>query len=148
MNDSSYYFLLYMIYYLSHWVSVDRLCGLVTRVPGYRFSGPLFNCWRDQIFWEIEGLERGPLILVRIREELLQTEIYFKLQIGFYPVVYHYDNTTHKYACHIHNTHIMYTHIMYTHIHILHKITPLETNNGNKEKQKWCLLGCYAVWLL
>jgi hypothetical protein len=43
----------------------DRLCGLVVRVPGYRSR-------HYQIFWEVVGLERGPLSLVSIFEELLQ----------------------------------------------------------------------------
>jgi hypothetical protein len=45
--------------------SPDRLCGLVIRGPG-------FDSRRYQIFWEIVGLERGPLSLVRITEELLE----------------------------------------------------------------------------
>jgi hypothetical protein len=43
----------------------DRLCGLVGRVSGYRFRGPGFDSRPYQIFWEIGGLERGPLSLVR-----------------------------------------------------------------------------------
>jgi hypothetical protein len=39
---------------------IDRLCGLVVRIPGY------------QIFWEVVGLERGPLSLVMIIEELFK----------------------------------------------------------------------------
>jgi hypothetical protein len=39
--------------------NLDRLCGLVVRVPGYRSRGPGF------------GLERGPLSLVSTIEELL-----------------------------------------------------------------------------
>jgi hypothetical protein len=50
----------------------DRLCGLVVRVPGYRSRGPGFDSRRYQIFWEVVGLERGPLSLVRIIEELLE----------------------------------------------------------------------------
>jgi hypothetical protein len=46
----------------------DRFCGLVVRVPGYRFRGPGFY----QIFSEVVGPERGPLSLVRIIEELLE----------------------------------------------------------------------------
>jgi hypothetical protein len=46
----------------------DRLCGLVVKVPGYRFRGP-----GSQIFfWEVVGLERGPLRLMMIIEELFQ----------------------------------------------------------------------------
>jgi hypothetical protein len=50
----------------------DRLCGLVVRVPGYRSRGPGFESRRHQIFWEIVGLERGPLSLMRITEGLLE----------------------------------------------------------------------------
>jgi hypothetical protein len=46
---------------------LDRLCGLVVRVPG-------FDSWRYEIFWEVVGLERGPLSRVRIIEELLEWE--------------------------------------------------------------------------
>jgi hypothetical protein len=49
-----------------------RLCGLVVRVPGYRSRGPWFDSRRYQIFWEVVGLERGPLSFVRIIEELLE----------------------------------------------------------------------------
>jgi hypothetical protein len=51
------------------WIS---LCGLVVRVPSYRSKGPGFDSLRYQIFWEVVGLERGPLSLVRITEELLE----------------------------------------------------------------------------
>jgi hypothetical protein len=44
----------------------------VVRVPGYR-SG--FDSRRYQIFLEVVGLERGPLSLVRITEELLERKI-------------------------------------------------------------------------
>jgi hypothetical protein len=49
-----------------------RLCGLVVRVPGYRSRGPGFYSRHYQISWEVVGLERGPLSLVRIIEELLE----------------------------------------------------------------------------
>jgi hypothetical protein len=48
----------------------EHLCGLVVRVPGYRSRGPEFDSRGYQIFWEVVGLERGPLGLVRINEEL------------------------------------------------------------------------------
>jgi hypothetical protein len=51
---------------------MDHLCGLVVRVPGYRSKGPGFDSRHYQIFWEVVGLERGPLSLVRKNEELLQ----------------------------------------------------------------------------
>jgi hypothetical protein len=47
------------------------LCGLVVRVPGYRSRGPGLDSRCYQIFWEVVGLELGPLSLVRITEELL-----------------------------------------------------------------------------
>jgi hypothetical protein len=52
---------------------VDRLCGLVVRVPGYRSWGPGSDSQRYQIFWEVVGLERGQLSQpLRIIEELLE----------------------------------------------------------------------------
>jgi hypothetical protein len=50
---------------------LDRLCGLVVRVPGYRSRGPGFGFLRYQTFWEVVGLERSPLSLVSTTEELL-----------------------------------------------------------------------------
>jgi hypothetical protein len=49
----------------------DRLCDLVVRVPGYRSRGTGFDSRLYQIFWEVVGLERGPLSVVNISEELL-----------------------------------------------------------------------------
>jgi hypothetical protein len=40
--------------------------------PDYRFRGPRFDSLRYQIFWEVVGLERGPLSLVSTTEELLR----------------------------------------------------------------------------
>jgi hypothetical protein len=48
------------------------LYGLVARVPGYRSRGPGFDSRGYQSFLEVVGLERGPLSLVRIIEELLE----------------------------------------------------------------------------
>jgi hypothetical protein len=58
--------------YLKLYQNFDRLCGLVVRVPGYRSRGPGFDSRRYHIFWEAVGLERGPLSLVRMTEELLE----------------------------------------------------------------------------
>jgi hypothetical protein len=44
----------------------------VVRDPDYRSRGPGFDSKRYQIFREVVGLERGPLSLVRITEELLE----------------------------------------------------------------------------
>jgi hypothetical protein len=44
---------------------MDHLCGLVVRGPG-------FDSRPYQIFWEVVGLERCPLSLVMIVEELFQ----------------------------------------------------------------------------
>jgi hypothetical protein len=49
---------------------VDRLCGLVVRVPGCRHRGTGFDFRRYQSFCVAVGLERGPLSLVSINEEL------------------------------------------------------------------------------
>jgi hypothetical protein len=51
---------------------MDRLCGLVARVPGYRSRGPGVDSRRYHIFSEVVGLERGPLSLMMIIEELLE----------------------------------------------------------------------------
>jgi hypothetical protein len=50
----------------------DRLCGPGVRVSGYRFRCPGFDYRRYQMFWEVLGLERGPLSLVSTTEELLE----------------------------------------------------------------------------
>jgi hypothetical protein len=50
----------------------DRLCGLVVTVPGCLPRGPGFDPLRYQIFCVAVGLERGPLSLMRINEELLE----------------------------------------------------------------------------
>jgi hypothetical protein len=52
--------------------NLTGICCKVVRVPGYRSRGPGFDSRRYQIFWEVVGLERGPLSLVRITEELLE----------------------------------------------------------------------------
>jgi hypothetical protein len=48
--------------------------GLVVRVPGYRSRDPGFDSGSYQIFLEVVVLERGPLSLVSITEELLEME--------------------------------------------------------------------------
>jgi hypothetical protein len=48
---------------------VDRLCGLVVRVPGYRSRGSGFDSWSYKTFWDVVSLERGPLSLVSTIEE-------------------------------------------------------------------------------
>jgi hypothetical protein len=42
---------------------INRLCGLVVRVPGYRSRSLGFDS-RHQILWEVVGLERSPLSLI------------------------------------------------------------------------------------
>jgi hypothetical protein len=54
---------------------VDRLCGLVATVPGYRSRGPGFDSQCYHIFCEVVGLERVPLSLVKITEELLERKV-------------------------------------------------------------------------
>jgi hypothetical protein len=53
----------------------DSLCGPVVRVSDYRSRDPMFDSRRYQIFREVVGLERDPLSLVRINEELLESKI-------------------------------------------------------------------------
>jgi hypothetical protein len=60
---------------ISFYIPVDRLYGLVVRVPGYRSRCPGLDSRRCQIFCEIIGLEWGPLSLVRIIEELLERKV-------------------------------------------------------------------------
>jgi hypothetical protein len=54
------------------YIGNDRLCGLVVRVSGYRSRGLGFDSRAYQIFWEVGGMERGPVSLVRANEELLE----------------------------------------------------------------------------
>jgi hypothetical protein len=54
-----------------HSTTVDRRCGLVVRVPGYRARCSGFNFQRHHILWEGVDLEQGPLSLVSTSEELL-----------------------------------------------------------------------------
>jgi hypothetical protein len=49
-------------------VLIDRLCGLVVRVLGYRSGGPGFD---SRHYKKIVGLQRGQLSLVSATEELL-----------------------------------------------------------------------------
>jgi hypothetical protein len=49
---------------------IDRLCGLVVRVPDYRSRGP--GSISGATFWEVVVLERGPLSFVSTNEELLE----------------------------------------------------------------------------
>jgi hypothetical protein len=49
---------------------IDRIYGLVVRVPGIKIQRYGFESWRYHIFWEVVGLERGPLVITS--EELLE----------------------------------------------------------------------------
>jgi hypothetical protein len=49
----------------------DRLCGLVVQSSWLQIQMSGFDSRRYQIFWEVVGLERGPLSLVSVNEELL-----------------------------------------------------------------------------
>jgi hypothetical protein len=53
-------------------IDTDRLCGLAVRVSGSRSRGPGFDSRPYQIFWQVRGLERGPLSLVITTEELIE----------------------------------------------------------------------------
>jgi hypothetical protein len=54
-------------------VRVDRLCGLVVRVLGYRSGGP--GSIPGNTKKKVMGLERGPLSLVSTTEELLDRKV-------------------------------------------------------------------------
>jgi hypothetical protein len=69
MHVNSYLQIIKLCFCMS---SYDRLCGLLVRVPGYRSRGPKFDSRHYQIFSEVVGLERVPLSLVSITEELLE----------------------------------------------------------------------------
>jgi hypothetical protein len=77
---SFYYYCIFYVYMLllastiiaSITFIMDRLCGLVVRVSGYRYKGLGFDPRRYQIFWVVVGPERGPLSLVRSTEELFE----------------------------------------------------------------------------
>jgi hypothetical protein len=53
--------------------AVDRLCGLVVRVLGYRSRGP--GSIPGHYQKKVVGLERGPLSLVSTTEELLDRKV-------------------------------------------------------------------------
>jgi hypothetical protein len=52
---------------------MDRLCGLVVRVLGYRSRGPDSNPGTTRK--KVVDLERGPLSLVSTTEELLDRKV-------------------------------------------------------------------------
>jgi hypothetical protein len=54
-------------------VRLDRLCGLVVRVLGYRSGGP--GSIPGTTRKKVAGLERGPLCLVSTTEELLDRKV-------------------------------------------------------------------------
>jgi hypothetical protein len=65
----------YLIY-LSIGTLLDRLCGLVVRVLGYRSGGPgSIPCTTRKNKTKVVGLERGPLSLVSTTEELLDRKV-------------------------------------------------------------------------
>jgi hypothetical protein len=53
----------------------DGLCGLVVIVPGSRNRGPGCDSRRYQIFLVAVSLERGPILFVRVNEELLERKV-------------------------------------------------------------------------
>jgi hypothetical protein len=52
-------------------VNENKRTASVAKVPNYRCKRSGFDSRRYQIFWEVVGLERGPLSLVSTTEELL-----------------------------------------------------------------------------
>jgi hypothetical protein len=58
-----------------HRLYLDCLCGLVVRFRDCKPRGPGFDLRRYQIFCVAVGLERGPLSVVRINEQLLNRKV-------------------------------------------------------------------------
>jgi hypothetical protein len=56
------------------WLMLDRVCGLVVRVLGYRSGGPGSIPVGPQKK-KVVGLKRGPLSLVITTEELLDRKV-------------------------------------------------------------------------
>jgi hypothetical protein len=68
--------------YVELYKILDRLCGLVVRVLGYRSGGPGSIPGTTRFSWgggkekkTLVGLERGPLSLVSTTEELLNRKV-------------------------------------------------------------------------
>jgi hypothetical protein len=63
--------------YFRYSFHIDRLCGLVVRVLGYRSGGPgsIPGTTRKKKKKKVVGLERGPLSLVSTTEELLDRKV-------------------------------------------------------------------------
>jgi hypothetical protein len=57
----------YLGRYLNTYINMS-----IIRVSDYRSRGPGFHSRSYQIFWEVGGLKRGPLSLVRTIEELFE----------------------------------------------------------------------------
>jgi hypothetical protein len=55
--------------------TLKRFCGLVVRAPGYRSRGAGSISDITCYFWEVVGLERGPLSLLSTTEELLERKV-------------------------------------------------------------------------
>jgi hypothetical protein len=71
-----------LLNFISIYVTVDRLCGLVVRVLGYRFGGPgsipgttRFSDKKKKKGKQVVGLERGSLSLVSTTEKLLDRKV-------------------------------------------------------------------------
>jgi hypothetical protein len=62
----------YFRIYKSSQCNGARRFDLVVRVSGYISRDPGFDSRPYQIFWQVGGLERGPLSLVTTIEELLE----------------------------------------------------------------------------
>jgi hypothetical protein len=71
LNDNNYYLKLFIFNYSEH--PMDRLCGLVVRVLGYRSggSGSIPGTTKKKVV----VLERGPHSLVSTTEELLDRKV-------------------------------------------------------------------------
>jgi hypothetical protein len=66
------YYFFYRNILCSPFFRADHLCGLVVSAPGYWTRGPGSISGATRFFWEVVGLDRGPLSLVSTSKELLE----------------------------------------------------------------------------
>jgi hypothetical protein len=69
------YIYIYCVYISTNTRVHYRLCDLVVTVRSYKFRSSGFDSRRYHIMWEILGVERGSLSLVRLTEEQLGRSI-------------------------------------------------------------------------
>jgi hypothetical protein len=117
------------------------LCGLVVRVPAYTPMGRGFDSRRNQIFWEAVGLERVPLSLVMIIEELFQGNSgsglenrYYRPCIVFFPPIVPILKGMWQMVLSLYGHHVR--HLYCLDVYFIHRRLSVSQR---------CLLECYVV---